>query len=401
MSRYVTAFAGRRDGYQIPWALEEADRLEALVTTFYSKGLIQKLGQFSSQVQRGLRARQCPGVPNSKVSSSLRLELVEHLGRRLKIHPPKYWNYISRALSRRAGKIAERTQSNLLLYEPYAWEAFQRNYTKHNPAKILFHFHVHPDLERQILDEDTRQFPPATAWQKVDGEGDALDQKAGASWAWTLADQIFCASRFTRRTLLHAGASAEKCQVVPYGVDAPAEPPAGSPSQNFRALFLGSGIQRKGLHHLLRAWSNARLPAGSELRIVSRVLDPAMKDLLNSSSGIRFYPGVSAAELVRLFQEAHLLVVPSLIEGFGAVFLEAAAKARAVLGTENTCVPDLGTEADGFFTCPAGDPGALAQKLTELSQQLRDQPQLGMQAWKIARKHPWQAFRTALVERLP
>ena len=40
----------------------------------------------------------------------------------------------------------------------------------------------------------------------------------------------------------------------------PAAPPAGGA---FEALFVGSGGQRKGLHHLCLAWRRAKLPAGS------------------------------------------------------------------------------------------------------------------------------------------
>ena len=48
----------------------------------------------------------------------------------------------------------------------------------------------------------------------------------------------------------------------------------------FRALFVGSGVQRKGLHHLLHAWHRARLPADSELTLVCRNLDPGLEELV-------------------------------------------------------------------------------------------------------------------------
>jgi glycosyltransferase involved in cell wall biosynthesis len=58
--------------------------------------------------------------------------------------------------------------------------------------------------------------------------------------------------------------------------------------------------------------------------------------------------------------------MPSLVEGFGQVYLEALSHGLPVLGTPNTCLPDLGTPADGVNTVEAGDVGALARELARL-----------------------------------
>ena len=46
--------------------------------------------------------------------------------------------------------------------------------------------------------------------------------------------------------------------------------------------------------------------------------------------------------------------MPSLVEGFGQVYLEALAEGTPILGTKNTALPDLGGEEDGVFLATAG-----------------------------------------------
>src|SRR5688500_869427 len=71
VSRAVVAFAGARDGYQLPWALAEADLLEELVTDVY----FPLQSRFWRQLlERGLRIqpyrRYCQGVPWNRVTMS-------------------------------------------------------------------------------------------------------------------------------------------------------------------------------------------------------------------------------------------------------------------------------------------------------------------------------------------
>ena len=142
---------------------------------------------------------------------------------------------------------------------------------------------------------------------------------------------IMCASTFTRRTLLEAGADFERCVVIPYGFEMPRLPleaingceTTNGASTRFRALFVGSGVQRKGLHHLLHAWHRARLPADSELTLVCRNLDPGLEELVIRSRATRLLRGVSGRRLAKIYREHSLFVMPSLTEGFGQVFLEA------------------------------------------------------------------------------
>ena len=88
--------------------------------------------------------------------------------------------------------------------------------------------------------------------------------------------------------------------------------------------------------------------------------------------------------------------MPSLVEGFGHVYLEALARGCPVLGTANTALPDLGTEADGIFVSAAGDVDALRSELERLAQLLPNDRKRRAAARATAERYPWRAFRVGL-----
>jgi glycosyltransferase involved in cell wall biosynthesis len=402
MSGFVTAFAGRRDGYQVPLALAEGGLLDRLVTTFYLTPWRERVvRRVIGRVPESARNRQAARLPADRVESLLVPELIEHLGRRLRLPGPRYRGVVNWLVGRAAGRAAAASRSDLLLYEPYAHPAFRRRYPLHTPRKVLFHFHPHPAAEAEVYRHDRRRCSPQPPWQTANdwGESGSPGGQHGGR-AWKDADLILCASSFTRRSLLHAGADPAMCRVIPYGIDTPEEPPPARTDGSFRPLFVGTGIYRKGLHHLLTAWGRAKLPADSELTLVCRSMDPPLRAAALAAPRCRLMPGVSGAALDALYRDASILVVPSLVEGFGHVYLEALARGCPVLGTVNTGLPDLGGEVNGVFLTEVSDPDHLTFCLEGLSTRLPDRTGLRAAAWATAQRFSWAAFRSALVAAL-
>ena len=92
----------------------------------------------------------------------------------------------------------------------------------HTPHKVLFQFHPHPDLEWRILNEDKKRFPfVRESYTEESGERLNEQLRQRNRDAWKHVDLVFCASSFTRQSLLEAGAADAKCRVVPYGIDVP------------------------------------------------------------------------------------------------------------------------------------------------------------------------------------
>ncbi len=400
---FVTGFLGRRDGFQVPIALAEAGKLCRFVTGAYDTGFLKRVGPILPKSFRSaLRKRNCDQVPEELIDSRLTIEFGQNVSRMLGDKKNRSWLWANRAMSFAVSDLARRFQSDLLLYEPYAAEAFSAKYS-HAPRKVLFHFHLHPVFERSLLDEDIKAYPPGPSSQfwlrtdaKPENDGRIVD-------LWRQADLVLAASTFTKRSLVEQGMPPEKCFVVPYGINECDTPVIDNVCPNFSVLFVGSGIQRKGLHHLLMAWKEARLPLQSTLTLVCRNMDPAVSTLLASMpSSVTVLKGVSSDELKRLFQQSSLFAMPSILEGFGQVFLEALSFGCPVLGTPNTCLPDLGDEANGIFLTPVCDHRSLVCRLEELSRLLTQSSasEIRRRASSVAKQFSLRKFRLKLIAAL-
>jgi glycosyltransferase involved in cell wall biosynthesis len=260
----------------------------------------------------------------------------------------------------------------------------------------LFQYHPHPDLETRILEGDSKHYPGYG--ESFAAHDDSIDEALvdRERNSWRHADTIICSSAFTRRSLVEAGCDARICHVVPYGVFAVPQTGDATPSPGFNALFVGSGGQRKGLHHLLLAWTAARPRADWRLTIVSRVIDRGIRELASRTPNVEMVAGATPQDLEARYASSTLFVMPSLVEGFGHVYLEALARGCPVLGTANTALPDLGTEDDGIFLIEAGQVEQLAARLMELGQRLPGDALIRNAARATAGRFPWSAFRAQL-----
>jgi glycosyltransferase involved in cell wall biosynthesis len=337
-TKFVVAFNRDRDFYQVPLALHEAGMLSSLVTDFYfphDRPLLRRLPGLAS-----LRHRSLPALPSAKVHGSWAALLPQASAMLVRRDPLPLFDRVDRALSLAALHHAEREEAHLFLYSGYAYHAFASARSR-GMLKGLFVFHPHAQLIRRVLTEDVARFPECR--QSYAAEYETAERGAGAAARrdeWAHADFIACASSFTARSLQEAGCDATKpVAIVPYGSDLAAAPfAARAANDKTQFIFIGQGVQRKGLHHLLRAWARLRL-RNAELTIVTPWIDPGIAALADAS--VRLLPRLPRGDMLALLNASDVFVMPSLIEGFGLVYLEALAAGCHCIGTWNTGLPDL------------------------------------------------------------
>jgi glycosyltransferase involved in cell wall biosynthesis len=396
-AKYVCAFRGRRDAYQVPLALAEGDLLEEFITDVYGTPAARALeGLLPESARTKLAQRYESGIPDERLSCLWSTALFENACLLLGQPPLLTLKRFDQRFSLAAAEVARLHRAHLFLYSPYAWEAFTASYA-HTPRRVLFQYHPHPVVEKRILDED-RALHPGFGESFDDSSGNALPEAIikRESDVWRHADLIYCASRFTQNSLLEMGCDETRCRIAPYGIDLPSAVQEKPPVDGFEVVFVGSGGQRKGLHHLLMAWKNATLPSNSRLTLVCRVIDRGIESLAAQTPRVAVRRGVSAHDLQSLYARSHLFAMPSLVEGFGQVYLEALAQGCPVLGTSHTALPDLGDEADGIFLVPVGNVEALTAKLEQLARDLPGNDAIRAAAQNTASRFTWPAFREAV-----
>ena len=354
---FVTAAAGRRDDYQVPIALCEANLLAYHVTDFYVPDpYVPLLRRFGAKGQRVLK-RHHPHLPSRLVHANRRLTMQQAAAALI----PKlrdHFNDDQDPISWSALRLAQRFDADLLLYAGYAYKAFTSE-SAGERKKALIQYHPHIRDSAAILRADAERFSfIQSALEQL-----SLDEQDTTNLPeLETADLVICNSTFTASTCKVLGIPKEKIRVIPYGIDSVSVP--HTPRRNDSLctfLFVGSGIQRKGLHHLFLAWKQAQLKH-SKLIIVSRSIDPEISSIIDSDDNIICLDSVDNEELNKLYLNSDVFVLPSLIEGFGYVYLEAMARGCFCIGTANTGLPDVAT-SQSADVLSAGDLNQLKEAL--------------------------------------
>jgi glycosyltransferase involved in cell wall biosynthesis len=388
----VTAASGARDAYQVPLALYEAGLLARHVTDFYSPDILADRPFYLPRTMANkLAKRHADGLPSRLVRSS-RLLASRRLLRGLIPPLQRRWQGDQEPIGLTALRHARSHNAALLMYAGYAYSAFVAEERSARPRGLV-QYHPHIRDSAHILRSDICRYPCLD---------DSLSQIERDSEDPTnlselqIADKIVCCSTFTAKTCISLGINPAKITVVSYGA-----PSVGLRSgearrrqvETCRFLFVGSGIHRKGLHHLLLAWRQANL-SNSQLTIISRRIDPQIRINFDPGDNVLWLSSVSDSGLASMYESSDIFVMPSLIEGFGYVYLEAMAHGCFCIGTPNTALPDLLSHSSGAgCVVPAASPSLLADALRE-AEALALTGQLDRHAIANQASHfTWERFR--------
>jgi len=150
-------------------------------------------------------------------------------------------------------------------------------------------------------------------------------------------------------------------------------PPAPLPAQR-RALFVGALEPSKNVDVLAAAWRLAapRVPEAT-LHVVgdgSRrdVVAALVRDLPERAA---WDPRLGRTDVVRAFDEATVLVLPSASEGLGRVIIEAFVRGRPAVASRVGGIPDLVQDGVNGLLVPPGDAPMLADAIVRV---LTDRP---------------------------
>jgi glycosyltransferase involved in cell wall biosynthesis len=168
------------------------------------------------------------------------------------------------------------------------------------------------------------------------------------------------------------GFDEESFEIVHYGIS-PNGPATPYPSSVPRLLCVGRLIPIKGHLVLLRALAQARARVPEvTLDLAGRgPLAPALMAYareLGLGDAVRFLGFVSPVEAA--IEDAAVVVVPSLGEGFGMVALESMERARPVIASAVGGLPEIVADGETGIVVPPADAEALAEAIVSLAADL-------------------------------
>ena len=210
------------------------------------------------------------------------------------------------------------------------------------------------------------------------------------------AKKIVVASSFTAQTLKDFRGNLAPHVVLPYGfpdVTPESTSVARMPvtkDRPLRLLFVGGLSQRKGIADLFSAVKV--LKASVSLTVIGNKVTADCPALDRELARHRWIPSLPHERVLEEMRSHHVLVFPSLFEGFGLVITEAMSQGLPVITTERTAGPDLIRHGENGWLIKAGSTENLVQQLEMLVRKPETARAAGMHARRTAAARPWPVY---------
>ena len=136
-------------------------------------------------------------------------------------------------------------------------------------------------------------------------------------------------------------------------------------------LFVGSNMHRKGVPDLVRAVPDvinehplAKFVVVGSDTSMDRIM--TLCDELGVSRNVEFVGWKSQADLLELYRQAAVFVMPSLTEALGVTFLESMAAGVPVIGTNVGGIPEIIQDGINGLLVPVESPNSIAKAINRL-----------------------------------
>lgn len=207
------------------------------------------------------------------------------------------------------------------------------------------------------------------------------------------------ASGFSKKSLLYEGVPDKNIFIIPYGVETERfmyfdrEYQAGF----LNLLFIGEVNQRKGIYQICEAAKRINNP-NIQFNIVGAGYE-AMEQLFIPYKQFVNFHGTAYFDSMKLhLKENHVLLFPSMGDGFGLVLLEAMAAGMPVIASKNCAGPDLVIDGENGFLINVCDVNELIEKIMYCYKNINTIAGMGMCARKVAHTFTWSNYNKHIVE---
>lgn len=161
-----------------------------------------------------------------------------------------------------------------------------------------------------------------------------------------------------------------------------------------RLLFVGTWLDRKGVHYLAEAFQElARRRTNVQLTVagclctegeVKRFFAPDVRCMVN------VLPFVRRDEMPAVYGDHDIFVFPSLMEGMPLALLEAMAASMPVVTTETCGMADIVEDGFNGLLVPPANSERLVEAIEQLCDSVQLRRQLGKEAQQTMRRYTWE-----------
>jgi glycosyltransferase involved in cell wall biosynthesis len=214
-----------------------------------------------------------------------------------------------------------------------------------------------------------------------------------------LADLIVCCSELARQSYLAAGISG--CQIVVNspGIDVDRFRPGDRTRRTgpTKFVFVGTASRTKGFDVLLEAF---RMTSGAfpsaELHVIGDP-EPASRFMGYSSDKVVIHGKLSHRELAQLLGVMDCLVLPSRLESFGMVVVEALAAGIPAIVTPTVGAAEVIRAGENGWIVPAGSADALSKQMSSCCAEPDRARAMRPDCTATAARHQWVDYRKRML----
>jgi starch synthase len=397
----IVGHSGKQHAYRHAASLQRTGSLKAFLTSGYYKpsGFPDRLFSKSQRLSAYLQRRHLPELDQERVIRRWSLEVPEVLARAVLPRsgiPDQLVRWRDAAFDRWA---ARRWAHQADIYWGFQGSCLlsMRAARQAGNVAVAEFATAHVTCAIKLLSREAEQHPDwADSISNLyfpDWYRERLEQEP------LVADYCVAASEFTRQSLLEAGVAGEQVKLLPLGADlSDFQYRKRSETDPFRILFVGGVGQRKGIKYLLEAYKQMR-SSSTEL-IVAGPQAGSGKAFKEYRDLYTYLGRLDQSDVVREMHRCHVLVLPSVFEGFGLVIPEAMASGMPVIASTHTAGPEIIRQGEDGFVLAPNDVNGLAAQLAWLASHRGQAVAMGYAASRRAHEFSWDSHALRVVKLL-
>jgi len=188
-----------------------------------------------------------------------------------------------------------------------------------------------------------------------------------------VAHSITAVSKFTAELIRQEFNYQKEIKVIYNGIDTNRfRPVSKKQNANIKVLFCGNLTRRKGAHllpyiaELLQENITIQFTRGLRGKH-KKIPSPILQDM----------GSINHREIDKLYQQADILIFPTVREGFGLAAAEAMACGLPVVATNCSSIPELVVDGKGGYLCELGNIQEFAERINQLADSVQMRKEMG------------------------
>ncbi len=405
--KIIVAHPGKQHSYRLASALKKAGMLDTYITTIYDKetSWLMRVLKFVLDKNNSTRAarRRNPDLTDSEVVQFCQIRgVVEALLYRIDKNKRFYEEYrytTSCIFGRKVAKYAIKHKVDAVItYDSNAASCFEvlKKDAPHIHRILDVSIAARPFLY-DVYNKDMR-LTGSRALVEENYEVFAKRALTRSKREIELTQDFFVPSDFVARSVAEQGVLEERIHKVPYGVNMAASKLSPKEYKSLTFLFVGQVNHRKGVHHLLKAFS-ALENLDANLWIVGNY-DSDSEELYKKyghSERIKFFGLVMQDKLCEIYAQVDVCIMPSLGEGMTLAGLEAMGFGLPIICTENAGLSDAVTHKENGYLIEVSSVESLKEAIIWYTQNTEKIREMAIKAQERANEFSWNAYEENVV----